>query len=181
MKGLVKLLAVPLLLMGSVAYTGNSSNVYDIAASYIGVKAIAGDKNNKIIEGFYERVTGTRYSDEIAWCAAFVGSCLIESGYSVDSLPSNSAQWEQGRLLAGNYRDWGQSVYMVSSRENIDEGLKMAKKGDVVLVNLGGGKHVGFFDSFGAGYVSLLGGNQYGQVNVDSYDKNSVVAIRRAN
>lgn len=100
-------------------------------------------------------------TDEVPWCAAFVGAKLAEVGLA-----------GTGSLLARSYEKWGKSV-----------DLSDAQRGDIVVLKRGNSTwqgHVGFFDRKEGGKVYLLGGNQRNQVNISGYAIGKIVAVRRA-
>lgn len=128
-----------------------------IARSYLGTKEIAGAKHNATIVGFFKRVAGRALSDETAWCAAFVGSCLVEAG-----LPSTH------KLNARSYLDYGTK-------------LDAPRLGCIVVFKRGNSSwqgHVAFYVGDNGSRVKVLGGNQSDAVTVASYPKASVLGYR---
>lgn len=136
-------------------------DVYDLAKQYIGVAEIPGKPSNPDIEAMHHAVVGTRHTDDISWCAAFVGfilkGCFLQNS---------------GSLLARSYTEYGDEVYMED-----------AQRGDIVVLwreSIDSWKgHVGFFSSFQGGTVKLLGGNQGDMVNIKAYDKDRILSVRR--
>lgn len=138
--------------------SGDASPWLTIARSYIGQKEIAGSKDNPTIAGFYKRVTGRTEHDEVAWCAAFVGSCLVEAGY-----PST------GALNARSYLTYG---------TKLDEPIP----GCIVVYSRGDPKgwqgHVQFFTRKVGSRIYGIGGNQQNAVGEDDYSDDQLLGYR---
>lgn len=130
---------------------------FQIAEKHIGLKEIEGSKNNETIVGFHKKVSGVAYADETSWCAAFVGSCLLDAGIK-----------KIGTLAARSYTTWGEPV------------LK-PKIGDIVVFTRGSGwqGHVGFYAGETKDCILVLGGNQGNQVCIKPYLKSRLIATRR--
>jgi len=133
---------------------------YEIAQEYLGEKEISGKINNPKIEGFFKRVVKKIFPDETPWCAAFVGSCLIESG-----LNSSNA------LNARSYLKYGVSV------------KNSPQIGDIVIFWRGNPSswqgHVAFYAGETDTMIKCLGGNQGNCVSLAYYPKARVLDIRR--
>lgn len=141
----------------------NMSAIYDTAETYLGLEEFPGAKHNpKIVKMFADTGNAWANSDEIPWCAAFVGSVLAQCGIT-----------GTGRLDARSYANWGQKV-----------DLKDAQPGDVVVLSRDPDPkagHVGFYAGKGRnGFVRLLGGNQGNKVSVAEFPVKRVIAVRRA-
>jgi uncharacterized protein (TIGR02594 family) len=132
---------------------------FKIALAYLGTKEIYGREHNNVVVNFFKRVVGKAYSDETAWCAAFVGSCLVESG-----LASTKA------LNARSYTHWGEIV-------------KKPRRGDVLVFWRESPKswkgHVGFYYGETEKDYIVLGGNQNNAVSLKKYPKSRLLGIRR--
>ena len=130
-----------------------------VAREYLGEKEIAGSRHNPVIQDFFKRVTGQAYSDETAWCAAFVGGVLDEAG-----LPHT------GELLARSYLKYGDVV-------------AEPRVGDIVVFWRGSPNswqgHVAFFLGLDGDRVRVLGGNQSDAVTVATYPESRVLGYRR--
>jgi len=130
----------------------------DIASGELGVKEYSGKFNNnpRIIE--YHKTTSLGASeDEVSWCAAFVGWCLIKAGYT----STKSA-------LARSYINWGVA-------------LSAPRFGAVVVFRRGNNPtfgHVAFVQKFDANYIYCLGGNQSDSVKVSRFPRSSVLGFR---
>ena len=123
-----------------------------------GVREVAGAASNDRILQFFRDIGHNEInSDEIAWCAAFVGACLERSGYT-----------STRSLLARSYLDWGTE-------------LQAAKLGAIAVCSRGndpGKGHVGFVVGADATRVFLLGGNQQNSVSVQPYERARLLGLR---
>lgn len=127
-----------------------------LARKEIGTKEFLGPASNPIVAAYYLDAVGTKMSDEVPWCAAFVGSQLARAGYK----PS-------GSLMARSYLRWGVRT--------------PCRVGAVAVFPRGSSKiqgHVGFVVSFDKRTVWLLGGNQNDAVNVKPYALNAALGFR---
>lgn len=100
-------------------------------------------------------------SDETPWCAAFVGYCLLASGY----LAPRS-------LLARSYLAYGAVIEFNDLVE-----------GDIVIFKRGSNPesgHVGFYNGYMDGpSITVLGGNQSDKVCFAAYPIKNILGIRR--
>lgn len=113
--------------------------------------------NDRILQFFRDVGHPEIISDEVAWCAAFVGACLERSGYS-----STRA------LLARSYLAWGTP-------------LQTAKLGAIAVFSRGNDPeqgHVGFVVGADDTRLFLLGGNQQNAVNVQPYERAKLLGLR---
>ena len=136
---------------------------FEIAKGHLGLKELPGVNANPIIAGMFAKSGhGEVKSDEISWCAAFVGACLFDAGIK----GTNS-------LAARSYLKWGQAV-----------DLKDAQPGDVVVFWRGSPDswqgHVAFFESQTDKMIRVLGGNQNNSVSLAFYPKARLLGVRRA-
>jgi uncharacterized protein (TIGR02594 family) len=134
---------------------------FEIAESFIGLKELEGEaKNNPTIQGFYKKIDGSVHPDEVSWCAAFVGSCLIDAGNK-----------SSGSLAARSYKNYGDPI----GKPQI---------GDIVVFWRGSKDswqgHVAFYAGETKDMIKVLGGNQGNQVCYANYPKSRLLAIRRA-
>lgn len=128
-----------------------------IARNYLGTREVPGAKHNNVIVGFFRRVTGQSLSDETAWCAAFVGSCLKEAGLV-----------GTGKLNARSYLTWGAK-------------LARPRLGCIVVFKRGSSSwqgHVAFYLGETASHVEVLGGNQPDAVTIARYPKSALLGYR---
>lgn len=113
--------------------------------------------NPRILQFFRDAGHPNVSSDEVAWCAAFVGACLERAG-----LRSTRS------LLARSYLNWGMP-------------LKSAKLGAIAVLSRGsdpGQGHVGFVLGAAGDRLFLLGGNQKDAVTVQSFPVARLLGLR---
>lgn len=127
------------------------------AKKYIGLKEIAGSKHNPQILKWWELTKQPYKDDETAWCAAFVGGILEESGIT----SSRSA-------ASRSYQKWGKTLDKpaVGAIVTFWRGSRDGWQG-----------HVGFVvgkDS--KGNIMVLGGNQENAVNIKPFAVSRVLS-----
>ena len=135
--------------------------IFKIAIKEYGVKEIVGHRHNPRILDYFKKVHHSWVkTDELAWCASFVGFCIESAGY------------ESTRALnARSYLKWGEFT--------LDPQV-----GDLVVFwrdseNSWKG-HVGFYiNETEDGYINVLGGNQNNQVCIQEYPKYKLLGYRR--
>lgn len=125
----------------------------------IGTTEVPGPGSNPIIETYAKEagVFDVVSDDEVAWCAAFVGSMLSRGGQS-----------GTGRAAARSYEKWGKlllgpvigAVTILSRPPSTWQG------------------HVGFLIAANDDKIRLLGGNQHDTVSIADFPRNRVVAYR---
>ena len=136
--------------------------VYNVARDYIGLEEYPGARHNQTILDF-AKATGNDWveTDEVPWCASFVGAVLAQAGLQ-----------GTGRLNARSYTSWGTKV-----------DLNDAAMGDVVVFWRGSRDgwqgHVGFYAGQQGDNVLVLGGNQGNAVSIAPYPKARLLAVRR--
>lgn len=139
-----------------------SENIHEIAASFVGTQEYPGARHNSVVLGMYAASGHPEITtDEVPWCAAFVGAVLAQAG-----LPNT------GSLLARSYSHYGEAV----------ENWRSAVAGDVVVFRRGEPwqGHVAIVTGrFGNGTIEVIGGNQSNSVSVNSYNTQDIVAVRR--
>lgn len=124
---------------------------------------------NSALPGFIKNKANVTLNSS-AWCAAFVHSILVESGYKPLEISKSKAE----RVRALDYARIGTGV---------DGGIKNAKPGNVVVIRSkkSGRHHVGFHSGFTNNGIPLMfGGNQSDlvsikEINLGFYD---VVGVR---
>ncbi len=133
------------------------------ARKEVGTKEIKGPKHNNVVLGYGRDAKMSDFSsDEIAWCAWFVGAMLEREGIA----GTHSA-------LARSYeqKGWGTSLPKDEFRP-----------GAIAVLNRPGGPawqgHTGFVVGSNDTHVWLLGGNQNNQVSVAAFPKTRVVALK---
>lgn len=125
------------------------------ARSFIGTREFSGPKANSLIVRMWEAIKASIKSDEVPWCAAFVGSVLESVG-----IKSTRSGW------ARSYLKWG-----------IPCGPRV---GAIVVFSRGTfGGHVGFVVQGGENRSLLvLGGNQSDMVCIKAFSKERVLGYR---
>lgn len=126
------------------------------ARRHIGVKEIPGRTHEPRIVAWWKKIRrGGIKTDEVPWCAAFVGAMLEEVGIV-------SSRYESAR----SYMSWGIPI-------------RTPVTGCIVVFARAGGGHVGFaVADDGNGRLLVCGGNQSDQVSIAPFDKNRVIGYR---
>lgn len=134
-----------------------------LARKEIGVKEIVGQKHEpKVLQYGKDAKVPDFSTDEIAWCAWFVGAMLERSGIH----GTHSA-------LAKSYSsaEWGTNL-----------GLGGLRQGAIVVLNTPGrpawSGHVGILDAWNSSHVWLIGGNQSNQVSRASFLRSRIHAVK---
>lgn len=127
-----------------------------LAQLHIGTKEIPGvQHHSKIIQWWRDIKRGGIKTDEVPWCAAFVGAMLEQAGI-------RSTRFESAK----SYLDWGVK-------------LTGPVYGCVVVFARDGGGHVGFVTAVTPdGRLAVLGGNQANMVSVAGFATDRVVGYR---
>lgn len=132
-----------------------------IAKSYLGVREIAGEKDNPVIVELFKLAGhGWVKDDETAWCAAFVGGVLARAGIA-----------GSGSLAARSYESWGQPL-PIGQPEYGCIGVK-ARAGGASWQG-----HTGFVVGASADKIILLGGNQQNSVSIAEFPRKEFTAFR---
>lgn len=129
----------------------------DHAWSHIGVKETPGKKATPAIVEMYAKAGNAGVtSDEVPWCAAFVGACLADA-----ELPNT------GSLLARSYLKYGTP-------------LTEPKVGAIAVIKRGPPPqgHVFFVTGWEAGRVRGIGGNQGNAVSEATFPTSEVLGYR---
>ena len=130
----------------------------DAAWSHIGLHETAGEKATPDIVEMYAKAGHPEVkSDEVAWCAAFVGACLKDAG-----LPNT------GSLLARSYLTYGTE-------------LSEPKPGAIAVFKRGSDPtsgHVAFVTGWGDGKIRVIGGNQRDSVCEANFAQSLVLGYR---
>ena len=129
------------------------------ALSQYGIREIKGSKHNPEVLKYF-RTVGKVYSDETAWCSAFMNWCANEVGLGIS-----------GQLNARSWLDVGNEI------AHPDPG------NDIVIFWRDNPKswkgHVGIFINIIGDSVNVLGGNQNNMVCIKPYPKSRVLSYRR--
>ena len=123
------------------------------ATKYIGLKEIPGLKHEPLILQWWKAIRrGGIKTDEVPWCAAFVGAMLENVGVV-------SSRYESAK----SYLTWGNR-------------LARPMYGCIVVFERSGGGHVGFLAGYDeSGRLLILGGNQGNKVSIAPFAKERVV------
>jgi uncharacterized protein (TIGR02594 family) len=123
-----------------------------------GITEAAGSANNANVLAFYRDAGHPEIrSDDVAWCAAFVGACLERAGLRCTR-----------SLLARSYLTWGDELYE-------------PRTGAIAVLTRGSDPtfgHVGFLVGSAADRVFLLGGNQADSVSIQAFARERVLSWR---
>lgn len=127
-----------------------------VARKMIGLHEIHGAEHAPEILQFWRDIKrGGIKSDEVPWCAAFVGACLERAGI-------RSSRFES----AASYLKWGVR-------------LDGPAHGCIVVFSRKGGGHVGFVVGMDkGGNLLVLGGNQGDQVSIKAFPQDRVTGYR---
>ena len=128
-----------------------------LARSYIGLKEIPGPRHNSKILDWLAKLGAWWADDETAWCGAYVGHCIKESGLPVPT------HWYRARA----WSDYGSTL-----------SLGRLSPGAVLVFTRPGGGHVGFYVGEDDNHYHVLGGNQSNAVNVMRILKSRCTAAR---
>ena len=128
---------------------------FEEAELHLGEREIPGVNHNPLVIRMWKAIKrGGIKTDEVPWCAAFVGFCLEQSGIV-------SSRFESAR----SYLTWGVATEPCY--------------GCIVVFERKGGGHVGFVvgkDRFNN--LLVLGGNQGNAVSIAAFNPNRVVGYR---
>lgn len=135
----------------------------EIAWHDAGVAEIPGHAADDTILGYFQEVGRDDItSDEVSWCAAFVGACLAKAGVAVD-LPHGK------RLLARAYLDVGTPI-------------EQPRVGAVAIFTRGDPNgwtgHVFFVTGWTASHIKGIGGNQRNSVCEISIPRSQLIGLR---
>lgn len=129
-----------------------------IGMQYYGIKEVDGSASNPLIMRMYADTKNAWVTDDaVAWCAAFIGSCLERSGIA-----------STRSLAARSYLTWGKPT-------------TTPKTGDLAVFSRGENSsegHVGFFVREDGNNIYLLAGNQSNSVNVGIMPKSQLLGYR---
>ena len=133
---------------------------FEIGLKEYGVEEIVGSRHNSRVIN-YSKTIGLSWvkDDELAWCASFIGYCLVKAG-----LKSTK------KLNARSYLTWGEET-------------KKPQLGDLVVFwrisKQSAYGHVGFYINEENGMIRILSGNQSNKVNIQDYPKVRVLSYRK--
>lgn len=135
----------------------------EIAWADEGVAETPGRAASETVLGYFKEVGRSDVtSDEVSWCAAFVGACLARGGVPV-SLPSERA------LLARAYLDVGTPI-------------DTPRNGAIAVFTRGDPNswtgHVAFVVGWTETTLAILGGNQANRVCVQHFPRDRLLGLR---
>ncbi len=123
-----------------------------------GVREQPGTGSSNAVLGYYRDAGHPSIkSDDVAWCAAYVGAMLKRAG-----IPPS------GSLMARSYLRWGESI-------------AAPRIGAITVLSRGADPsagHVGFYLGEASGKIILLGGNQSDAVSVEAYAAARLIGYR---
>lgn len=128
-----------------------------IAEGELGVSEIHGALNNPRIVDYHKTTTLKASTDEVPWCASFVGWCLEAAGIT----PTHSA-------AARSYMNWGKE-------------LLKPEFGCIAVLRRGpshSSGHVGFYVGEADDHVKILSGNQGDKVSIANFSKDKILSYR---
>lgn len=143
-------------------------SAFELAQRFVGIKEVPGSDHNPHIMAMLTLDQSWPTADEVPWCSAFVNyiAWLLR-------LPRSKNLQAQSWLGVGipvdiNEARAGFDVVILSRGTNVPVAPGLLPPG-----------HVGFFASYNAGQVHVLGGNQSNQVNVSPYSVGRLLGVRR--
>lgn len=144
--------------MTSTQAGARSAPWLDLAWREQGQHELAGGATNPAIAAYFRDAGHPEIkSDETAWCAAFVGACLVRCSLT-----------PTGSLMARSYLQWGRA-------------LAGPCVGAIAVLRRGNDPsagHVGFVVRWDGSTVWLLGGNQGDEVKVAAFRRLDVIEYR---
>ena len=134
------------------------NKLLEIALSQYGIHEFPGDESNPLIDKYFTSL-GLIYSEDTAWCSAFINWACKEVGLEYS-----------GKL---NARSW----------LKVGEGVELPVVGDIIVLWREDPKswrgHVGIFINEESNYYNILGGNQNNCVCIKQYPKHRLLGSRR--
>jgi len=128
----------------------------EIARPLVGLHETPGADHNPEILGMWRAIKRSGIqSEDVPWCAAFVGACLERAGI-------RSSRFESAK----SYLTWGVR-------------LDGPAHGCIVVFSRTGGGHVGFVvGQDPTGKLLVLGGNQSDSVSIKAFPRDRIVGYR---
>lgn len=130
------------------------------AKSYLGMTEIHGPHHNPKILEWWKKLGQPFKDDETAWCGAFVGGVLAESGRTVVQGPAGARSWLKLPVKLDKPAVGAVVIFW--------RGKKTGYMGHVGFV-VGKDKH---------GNIMVLGGNQGDTVSIKPFDTDRVLGYR---
>jgi uncharacterized protein (TIGR02594 family) len=138
----------------------------EIARGELGQHEIPGPQANARIVEYHSITSLHATSDEVPWCASFVGWCLEKAGIK----STRSA-------AAASYLSWGSSAFPRPGAVCV---IRQKSAAPDPATGSATGYHVGFFVASDRAHIQLLGGNQADSVKVSAFplDRYELVGYR---
>lgn len=140
---------------------------FDVAARFQGTKEVAGSTSNPLVLAMLKLDNAWPTDDEVPWCSAFVNFICFLLG-----LPRSRS------LAARSWLKIGNPVDLSEATPGFDIVI-LTRAGGSLDPNVAGPGHVGFFAGLEGSKVAVLAGNQSNAVNIQLFDKNRVLGVRR--
>ncbi len=126
------------------------------ALDELGVKEKRGKiASNPRVEQYHDTVGLPWAKDDVPWCGAFVGFCMLKAGYKIPKDAARALSW----------KSWGKSA-----------GKPVF--GAIAVKKRRGGGHVTFVVGRDGDILYCLGGNQHDEVCVSRYKKSVFIDFR---
>lgn len=143
---------------------------YDLAMRFVGMKEIAGSKDNGFIVWAHSLCGLPDSTDEVPWCSSWLNAiCWMLR------LPRSKS------AAARSWLNVGTPVSLVDAEIGFD--IVILKRGAEPQpgpeVTSGAPGHVAFYAGIEGSYVLCLGGNQGNMVSIARYPSSSVLGVRR--
>jgi uncharacterized protein (TIGR02594 family) len=145
-----------------------NEQAFDIAQRFTGIKEVGGSVDNPQIMAMLKLDNSWPEEDEVPWCSAFANYVcwLLHLPRSKD-------------LRARSWLNIGFGIP-----------LEAAEKGDIIVLQRGGGNqpgpevisapgHVGFYAGRFGEFIEVLGGNQSDTVKVSRYPASRLLGVRK--
>ncbi len=136
--------------------------ILEAAGAYKDLQEWPGARSNPSVEDLWAKAGMPKQTDDVPWCAAFIGAVLGQVGIQGTGKPN-----------ARSYLKWGREVPIAG-----------AEPGDVVIFWRGSPSgwqgHVAFLVRFHGDKVIVRGGNQGNAVTDAPYPVSRILGIRRA-
>jgi len=143
-----------------------------VMRSITGTKEYSGAANNPKIMAWVDAIARAYpemrsycdlyTGDDIAWCGLTVAHCMTEAGIRPVFGPTDTDRWMWAQAWAGDQKNFKHTGRLTP--------------GTIVVMTRSGGGHVTLFEEWRDDMLRCRGGNQSDQVNVSSYDPETVIA-----
>jgi len=158
-------------MLGEHAMADNVPKWLEVMRRISGTKEYSGAANNPKIMGWVDTIARTYpemksycdlyTGDDIAWCGLTVAYCMTEAGIRPVFGPTDTDKWMWAQAWAGDSKNFKPTGRVTP--------------GTIVVMTRSGGGHVTLFEEWDGDMLRCRGGNQSDQVNVASYDPETVI------